>query len=210
MNQRGDTIIEVLFAFTVFSVVAVGGMTLMNQGAAMTQRTLEISQVRDQMDTQAEALRYMHANYIQNIGNDSAEPVKLWQRIKDEFAVSSVRGLGEDASGENCAAPTPGNGLSGSQGYPFILNTEANRLDGANGGPFIAFTNPSSFPFATTYSQVRDPGGPEGIWIKAVRSPTTGARPGYYDFHIRACWQTPGQSVPVTLGTIVRLYEPAV
>ena len=176
----------------------------------MTQRTLEISQVRDQMDTQADALRYMHANYIQNLGNDSAPPVVLWQRIKEDFAVSAVRGLGDDVNGENCVAPVPVNGVAGTLAYPFVLVTEGNRLDGANGGPFVVFRNPNSFPFATTYSQVRDPGGPEGIWITAVRSPTNGARPGFYDFHIRACWQTPGQSVPVTLGTIVRLYEPAI
>ena len=32
MNQRGDTIVEVLFAVTVFSLVAVAGLSLMNQG----------------------------------------------------------------------------------------------------------------------------------------------------------------------------------
>jgi type II secretory pathway component PulJ len=66
--QRGDTIIEVVFAVTVFSMVAVGGLALMNQGAAMAQRSLEIGMVRDQMDAQADALRYMHSAYIANFG----------------------------------------------------------------------------------------------------------------------------------------------
>ena len=48
--------------------------------------------------------------------------------------------------------------------------------------------------------------------IEAIRSKTirenNQANAGYIDFHIRACWDSPGQSVPVTIGTIVRLYEP--
>ena len=57
ITERGDTIIEVLLAITVFSLVAVGAMTIMSQGTNTTQRSLEMSLVKQQIDAQAEALR---------------------------------------------------------------------------------------------------------------------------------------------------------
>ena len=62
-----------------------------------------------------------------------------------------------------------------------------------------------------TYSKIRysnDVAISDGLWIQAVKSPVIDNQPGFYDFHIRACWNSPGQAVPLTLGTIVRLYEP--
>jgi hypothetical protein len=46
-----------------------------------------------------------------------------------------------------------------------------------------------------------------GLWIEAVPSTVTDGT-AFVDFHIRACWDSPGSSAPMTLGTIVRLYEP--
>ena len=58
--QRGDTIIEVLLAFSIFSLLSVGAMTVMGQGTNASQRALEITLVRQQIDAQAEALRAAH------------------------------------------------------------------------------------------------------------------------------------------------------
>ena len=63
-SQRGDTLIEVMFAFAIFALVAVGSLTIMNQGIAAAQRSLEITLVRAQMDAQAEAIRYIHQAYV--------------------------------------------------------------------------------------------------------------------------------------------------
>jgi type II secretory pathway pseudopilin PulG len=49
-NDGGDTLIEVIFAITVFSFIVVTAMSLMNQGAAAAQRSLEITTVRQQME----------------------------------------------------------------------------------------------------------------------------------------------------------------
>ena len=45
-HERGDTIIEVMFAFVLFSMVIVGAFMIMNQGMALAQRSLEVTQVR--------------------------------------------------------------------------------------------------------------------------------------------------------------------
>ena len=63
-KNRGDTIIEVLFAITVFSLVVVSSLSIMNQGSATAQRTLEISLVRQQIDAQAETLRFLNTSYV--------------------------------------------------------------------------------------------------------------------------------------------------
>ena len=55
----------------------------------------------------------------------------------------------------------------------------------------------------------------EGIYIIAVRDKSVNAStkkstPEFFDFHIRACWSSPGQDRPTTIGTIVRLYNPEI
>ncbi|MNH27768.1 hypothetical protein D3C79_878920 [compost metagenome] len=50
-----------------------------------------------------------------------------------------------------------------------------------------------------------------GIWVEAIKSAgfdNPANKSPYVDFHIRACWDGPGLNVPMTTGTIVRLYEP--
>lgn len=58
IHQRGDTIVEVMVALAVFTLVAVGAVAIMNRGIAMTERSLEITLVREQIDAQAEILRF--------------------------------------------------------------------------------------------------------------------------------------------------------
>ena len=48
----------------------------------------------------------------------------------------------------------------------------------------------------------------QGLWIQATRHTADASTPDYIDFYIQACWEGPGLSVPMTLQTIVRLYEP--
>ena len=77
-HERGDTIIEVMFAFVLFSMVIVGAFMIMNQGMALAQRSLEVTQVRQQIDSdcstggQPAAVgdhqrqgRYDHAHYTE-------------------------------------------------------------------------------------------------------------------------------------------------
>lgn len=200
ISQRGDTIIEVLFAITVFSLIAIGGLSLMNQGTALAQRALEIGLVRQQIDSQADALRFVNRSYTIGYGqNDAAS--QLWNSIATEHAVDAAQPFNEVADADGCNIPA-------GDGSAFAL--DVTKLD----------TDPILTPTAdvATYAKIRYDAGEdaraEGIWVQAVRSATiVGAddgeeRPGYYDFHIRACWFSPGHPIPVTMGTIVRLYEP--
>lgn len=208
-GQAGDTLIEVLFAITVFSLVVVSALAIMNQGSAAAQRSLETTLVRQQIDMEADTLRYLHEAYVTNYqAGYSTNPKLTLAGATGEYykIVQSVIATGaKSASDFNTGAPTCPTPPTGS----FILNP--------HDATFIS--NPAIFKSATTYAQLTfDPvntnvlSSSDGIWIEAVRSAInsdpTQANSGYIDFHIRACWSAPGISAPSTLGTIVRLYEP--
>jgi len=221
MNQRGDTIIEVLFAVTVFSLVAVAGLSLMNQGTAMAQRSLEIGLVRDQMDAQADALRYVHNAYIANIGEAGATTTTVWHEVARDHAVRQAQNFDSTVVDLKCRLPQSSDPSSpDSDGEPYAIDTR--KLDGTGGSPALSLNQLDNVDNTVTYSKVHyyeednykkqplSPAKPEGLWVQPVYSAGSDGTPGYYDFHIRACWLTPGQATPVTLGTIVRLYDPEV
>lgn len=198
--QRGDTLIEVLFAITVFSLIVVSSLALMNQGTAASQRSLEVTLVRQQIDSQAETLRFLQSSYVQNYysgvtfnTSDSTtspaeEYYKIIQRVQSTTSASAF------GSG-TCGTP-PSNS--------FILNTRTARMESST----TLFKRPDSFAQVVyNSSDGIDNGGSQGIWIEGVRSPRKDDT-SYIDFHIRACWDAPALDKPMNLGTIVRLYEP--
>lgn len=187
--QKGDTLIEVLFAVTVFSLVAVGSLSIMNQGTATAQSSLEITLVRQEIDAQAEALRFIHDSYIAAYPSVTAGPALEWPKVVAKSVVQA------SAYG-TCPSTLP----SGA----FVINTKTAKIEPESK---IVFTVP-------TYSQLRYGSSAvltqaEGIWVEAVRSASvSGSQSGFVDFHIRACWESSGRTAPMALGTIVRLYEP--
>lgn len=220
MNEKGDTIIEVLFAVTVFCLVAVGGLSLMNQGTAMAQRALEIGLVRAEMDAQADALRYAHSAYVAVYGQENTKAKAVWKSLTTAHAVREAQGYDAMTTGDSCRLPASGVAAeTGSDGAPYAIDIR--KLDGGDqGSPVLALLQGDNVDTTETYARVRyyqddqrkvelNPAKPEGIWVQAVHVPLRAeGQLGYYDFHIRACWFTPGQRAPMTLGTIVRLYDP--
>jgi type II secretory pathway pseudopilin PulG len=169
-SQAGDTLIEVLFAFSVLSLVIVGALTIMNQGSIASQRALETTLVRDEVDSQATAIRFLHdaytAQFKPNATYDPATAAGQWALMSQSLSATAASSFGTAAT-----CPTPPSGS-------FII----------------------------------DPTHAQWIWVEAIRSPISAdvnkKNTRYIDFHIYACWDGPGQGLPMTIGTIVRLYEP--
>jgi len=206
-SQQGDTIIEVLFAVAVFAMVAVGSLSIMNQGTATAQRSLEITLVRQQIDAQAEAIRYIHQSYVTvfqkeggTLAGTAAEWVKMTSKATGKGA-NSASVFGDVTADGACPTSVPGE-------RPFILNARTATV--WNGLPTMSAPADASLPpFAQViYTSDTVIGQAYGIWVEAVPSSAASAGAGFVDFHIRACWEGPGSSAPMTLGTIVRLYEP--
>jgi type II secretory pathway pseudopilin PulG len=204
-QQKGDTLIEVLFAVTVFAMVAVGSLSIMNQGTSTAEQSLEITLVRQQINAQAEAIRYIHNAYVAAFQNNGSTPTGVaaeWIKMTSKTTgkgADSASAFGQTA-GTMCPSTVPGQ-------RPFILDARTATV--WNTTPLMTAPVGSSLPpFAqVVYNSDSSINQAYGIWIEAVPS-TISTGPSFVDFHINACWNSPGGTVPVTLGTIVRLYEP--
>ena len=62
--KKGDTIIEVTFAISVFSLVSIISMQVMDRNLATIQSALEVEMARNEIDAQAEALRFIQNAYL--------------------------------------------------------------------------------------------------------------------------------------------------
>lgn len=187
-SSKGDTIIEVLLAVTVFSVVAVAAMGIMNHGVAVAQQALETTQVKQQIDSQAEALRAAHQAKIQN------DPRKtIWEGLPVNTASST-------AVNPSVCAPIP----TGA----FVMNPRTGMKSTFNPQPMDA---DSPMPYAgiwfanETDTTVKST---NGLWIEAKQYGAVEGIRGYREFRIRACWPVAGSSIPKTIETLVRLHEP--
>ena len=189
---RGDTIIEVLFAVTIFSALAISGLSVMNRSVGTAQRTLEVSLVRQEINNQAEVLRFVHDAYIS--GSDTVQ-AQVWNNIADSSNIILANQLTSlDTLVNSCQPPTQ---------RAFIINSRTVKL--------VTNSTANIFQPAQIYSQLRynsdnSIAKVDGIWIQQLVGNNGGTE--YRDFHIRACWQAPGGNVPVTLSTVVRLYVP--
>lgn len=207
-TRPGDTLIEVLFAVAIFSAVAIGAIVIMNQGINSAQTALEINLVRNQIDTQSQLLHQMNDAKLTSLGRGGSIFAQTWDRIID----------GDDSS--------PSLVTIAAQDYDAISTYEDCTYDNLSGNPFFidpasgdVITGSSNFEQPVTFSQIRLSPTPgvvstsDMIWVEVVDSSneSSGALTNTrsYDFHIRACWQSPGSGDLMKIGTIVRLYAPA-
>ncbi len=186
--NRGDTLVEVLLGVTIFSLVAVIALETMNRGMAIAQYSLETTLVRQQVDAQAEMLRYAH-----DMKNDT------WKKLVDNNSVS-------------VSAVNDNEGNLGVEKCPDDFSTKEFALAAT---PSLAskisiLNNPGDYKAAETYARVdSDTKKTYGISVRLVKpSTTTGSRDSNkYDAYIKACWMPVGSKMPATIGTIVRLYD---
>ena len=200
--QAGDTLIEVLFAFTILSLIVVGAMSIMNQGTLASQRSIETTLVRQEIDSQATSLRFLHDAYIAAYQTNTTyapdTAAGQWQIMANSLTATTASPF--DAGSVTCPTPPPGS---------FIMNGALAK--------YVAGSSAMLVP-ATTYAQLQYDGtndqllSAQGVWIEGIRSAQSAdvnaQNAQFIDFHIRACWENPGRGPVMTIGTIVRLYEP--
>ena len=83
MVKKGDTLIEVTLAVGIFSMIAIAIVAVMSGGTSGAQSSLETTLTRQEIDTQAEALRFIHSSYIadRDSNNENLTYVQLWKSI---------------------------------------------------------------------------------------------------------------------------------
>lgn len=195
--QRGDTIIEVLLAVTVFSLVAVGSMTIMNRSANAAQQAIEITLVRQQIDAQVEALKASNQAYSRLVTTEARES-SSWRSLMETEP-------GHISTSDGCPEQQQ---LNTEQAY--IMNPlSATVLMGAD--QVLSIDNEGS-PIFPQIVENGDFGGLQGygLWIERhnAGNGTSGDYPTAYDFRVRACWYGAGMgTTPMEIETVVRLYD---
>lgn len=157
----------------------------MNRSVSTGQRSLEITLVRQQVDSQAALLRHARDNNL-----------PAWSTIKTGTLAPDGGGTVDLEQCPDVASQLPAGSfymrpVAGEQAVAVVRANVANR-----------------FSPASSYSMVDlDPVShrANGIWVVPVRvgSPATRA----YDMYIKACWDSVGQTRPMNISTIVRLYD---
>ena len=97
--KRGDTIIEVLLATTIFSFVAISSMVIINSNTNNLEANLELTMARTEVDAQAEAIRFIHDAYVAEndfaFSEDSGVLAtrssyhRLWQRLTNSTTAAA-------------------------------------------------------------------------------------------------------------------------
>ena len=83
MVKKGDTLIEVMLAVGIFSMIAISIAAVMSNGTSGAQTALESTIAREEIDTQAEALRFIQSAYIADKNSNNQRFVKLWKKITE-------------------------------------------------------------------------------------------------------------------------------
>ncbi len=118
--KRGDTVIEVMFAFAIFSFAAILAIGVMNGGVNSAETTLELSTARNEMEAQAEAIRFIHASY--NTGGQT-----LWKAMIDKAVDAEVaRKMGVFDLSNYVLTPDE-DGISGCQKVYRNLDTDLSK-----------------------------------------------------------------------------------
>lgn len=219
MVKKGDTLIEVTLAIGIFSMVAIAIVAVMLSGTSNAQTALETTLAREEIDTQAEALRFIHEAYLADEENeDEDDPYTLlWNEITSNAYTGGEASYLQYAP-TTCqdVFPNSVSNLPGQEGAFFINPRALNNLtaetisDAYKTDRFlITQTYPRIF-----YENDSDPIA-EGIYVLAVKDPDSTNVVGsskkvsaYYDFYIRTCWYGAGSESPSTISTVIRLYDP--
>ena len=184
-----------ILSFAIFTLVSLGTYGVINMSLSTTRESLNISIVRNLVDSQATSLRFIQNAYIATYspGTDSDnEPAKQWKLLTDYIKSKNPRGNITDF---NSKTTTSCPDIPNSS---FIMNPKKSSFIPYSDGFMKKSTGVADLVFDESDNMTS-----YGVWIEADRSST---RPAFIDFYIRACWSG-SESNPNIIGTIVRLYD---
>lgn len=229
-KTKGDTLIEVTIAIGIFSMVAIAIIAIMNGGTSSAQTALETTLAREEIDTQAEALRFIQSAYIadMNSGEDSNGYTKLWQDIVKLAASGDTGTTSQISVPTACTELYEGDfftnhafiinpkQLNTSDPAPALVKADSDKLTSTTTYPRLVFNqaeanNTSSLASNSTSSNLYRA---EGIYVIAVKDDNStnisgsGKTSAFYDFYIRTCWYGNGEEIPSYISTVIRLYDP--
>ncbi len=230
MKKRvGDTLVEVALAIGIFSMVAIAVVSVMTGGTSSAETALETTLAREEIDVQAEALRFVHSAYIAGADSGEESPyVELWDKIVEKAIDPSTDNTNYlEYAPRTCQEVQDSDTL---KNHGFIINPRA--LSSRPSEAYVGYNN-NNFKTASTFPRLiysANDGSEsllgstgsnlyraEGIYVIAVKDASTtqivgttspSLSSGFYDFYIRTCWYGVGEDTPSTISTVIRLYDP--
>ena len=218
MIKKGDTLIEVTIAIGIFSLIAITIAAVMSSGTSGSQTALETTLAREEIDAQAEALRFIHESYITSKDATGGNPYYyLWDDIKGQAIAANSNSTTFNPS--SCQDLYNNNILRNQKA--FILNPRALE----SGNALIKYSsNSDRFQPTDTYPRIDYNGDTlskaYGIYVVAVKDSgtnivgqgnnngDTSSVTAFYDFYIRTCWYGLDAERPSDISTVIRLYDP--
>lgn len=88
-RKKGDTLIEVVLALSIFATLAVMAIHTMNSGMYQAERAVEMTMARNEIDAQAEAIRFIQNNYVAEREYPEAKQQfsELWKSIVNNYTL---------------------------------------------------------------------------------------------------------------------------
>lgn len=234
MVKKGDTLVEVTLAIGIFSLVAISIAAVMTSSMGGAQTALETTLAREEIDTQADALRYLQSAYAANKGDEKNPAVKLWKKITEKAISLDSPQFENNEDAQNRIIqfrPNTCDEIYNSDNliynYAFVLNPrKLGDQDSYIDMPSGKLIAPVIYPrlvygilgnnndgSLTESEGLTDLYHAEGIYVIAVKdskTTTVGNEPKstFYDFYIRTCWYGMDSSEPTTISTLIRLNDP--
>ena len=156
MVKKGDTLIEVTLAVGIFSMVAIAIVAVMSSGISTAQTSLETTLTREEIDTQAEAIRFIHSAYVGDQQVKDSPYVKLWQAITN--GAEEVSSDEAEAKSLLQFQPSTCQSIYDSLANAFIINPRAlNSLNSDSDINTVYISSnrqPAKFTQTTTYPRL--------------------------------------------------------
>ncbi|MBO7132333.1 InlB B-repeat-containing protein [Candidatus Saccharibacteria bacterium] len=228
MIKKGDTLIEVTLAVGIFSMVAIAIVAVMVGGTSNAQATLETTLAREEIDAQAEALRFIHAAYLadEESGEGKDPYTKLWKSIVSK--AYKPNGSAKDAMFQQYTPTSCKDVYSNTEvlNHAFVINPRTlNGLTLTNQDKTLIPYSSSKFVQTSTYPRIlynsEDSSASvlkkaEGLYVIPIVDPksttiigaSSNKASAYFDFYIRSCWYGNGSETPSTISTVIRLFDP--
>ena len=194
--KKGDTLIEVMLAIGIFSMIAIAITAVMSSGSTGAQTALETTLAREEIDTQAEAIRFIQTSYA--VDKNAAKDIyaKLWKDIISKPAPAKDEILQYNPT----SCDSLYNNSNPAYDYAFIINPRALGTfsdDGSHSaifrmadstGPNLVFHQASTYPrlvFGNAITGTSDNSGSllnnngndllfaEGLYVIAVKDDGT-------------------------------------
>lgn len=189
VNQRGDTLIEVMIVLAVLGALVTIAYSVMNRNFGTMQNSLDRTNVQALVTGQASMLRAAHALALKA---DTAYWNDIKARVPESTPGAYISGVSEDMDTSACDSSLRYTPPAAKPEFFFDVRDEPLR---ARDAASIVNTDGAAAPG-------------NGIWIEG-HTYEDAKKKDQYVFYLKACWQSSYVQGPNNeYVTVVKLYDP--